>query len=461
MVGESKEDLKLRADHLFNELQKAQKNVEAIGQKSKLAEEQLTRELTYSKLLHSIAVIVNESLDYQKAVIICLKRVCRAIDWPVGHAYFFEDEASGILNPTDLWFLDNADRYKNFREVTEKTPFKKGVGLPGRILASGEPAWIRDVTQDSNFPRTRMGVDIVVRGAFGFPLLAGRQVKAVLEFYTDAPFEEDRHLMEVMESVGSQMGRVFERWESEESLINAKKEVERFSAAKSEFLGSVSHELRTPLNSILGFSQLMAMNPQGLSVDQIKENLEMILGAGNKLLELINQVLNFQKIDSGHLQPVKVPVEIVPLIQELIVLLEPMANQYDVLLVSEINEEDNLCVVGDKDSLMQVLFNLMSNAIKFNRKEEGSVTVSCEKTAKGTLRLSVADTGPGIEDEKVASLYEPFNRLGMESLNVPGTGIGLATAKRLTELLDGTIGFKNIVGGGSCFFVELPEGVMK
>ena len=460
MVGEAIENLKLRIDHLYGELQQAREQAKEISQKNLLAEQRLTRELTYSKLLHSIAVIVNESLDYQKAIIICLKRVCRAIDWPVGHAYFFEDEASGILNPTDLWFLDNADRYKNFREVTEKTPFKKGVGLPGRILASGEPAWIRDVTQDSNFPRTRMGVDIVVRGAFGFPLLAGRQVKAVLEFYTDAPFEEDRHLMEVMESVGSQMGRVFERWESEERLIHAKKEVERFSAAKSEFLGSMSHELRTPLNSILGFSQLMAMNPEELSVSQVKENLKMILGAGNKLLELINQILNFQKIDSGHLKPKKVPVEIVPVIQELIVLLEPMANEYDVRLVSEISREDNPCAMSDKDSLMQVLFNLMSNAIKFNRKE-GSVTVSCEKTPEGKLRLSVVDTGPGIEDEKVASLYEPFNRLGKESLNIPGTGIGLATAKRLTELLGGTIGFKNNDGGGSCFFIELPEGLKK
>lgn len=456
MGVEAIESLKLRIEHLYGELQQAREQAEEISQKNLLAEQRLTRELTYSKLLHSISVIVNEPLDYQKAIIICLKRVCRAIDWPVGHAYFFEDEASGILNPTDLWFLDNADRYKNFREVTEKTPFKKGIGLPGRILASSEPAWIRDVMQDSNFPRAHMGVDIVVRGAFGFPLLVGRQVKAVLEFYTDAPFEENRHLMEVMESVGSQMGRVFERWESEENLINAKKEVERVSAAKSEFLGSMSHELRTPLNSILGFSQLMAMNPEELSVDQVKENLKMILGAGNKLLELINQILNFQKIDSGHLKPEKVPVEIVPVIQELMVLLEPMANEYDVRLVNEICGKDNHCVMGDKDSLMQVFFNLMSNAIKFNRKE-GSVTVSCEKTPERKLRLSVVDTGPGIEDEKAASLYEPFDRLGKESLSIPGTGIGLATAKRLTELLGGTIGFKNNDGEGSCFFIELPE----
>ncbi len=178
------------------------------------------------------------------------------------------------------------------------------------------------------------------------------------------------------------------------------------------------------------------------------------------MLELINHVLNFQKIDSGHLHPVKVPVEIVPVIQELMVLLEPMAHEYDVRLVSEISREDNPCAMSDKDSLMQVLFNLMSNAIKFNRKE-GSVTVSCKKTPEGKLRLSVVDTGPGIEDEKVVSLYEPFNRLGKESLNIPGTGIGLATAKRLTELLGGTIGFKNNDGGGSCFFIELPEGLKK
>ena len=456
MGDESIKDLKLRVDHLYGELQHAREQTAKIAQNNLLAEERLNRELVYSKLLHSISIILNEPLDYKKAILICLKRVCRAIDWPVGHAYFFEGEASGILNPTTLWFFDNADRYENFRAVTEKTPFKEGVGLPGRILESGEPAWINDVTQDPNFPRAHMGVDIIVRGAFGFPLLAGKQIKAVLEFYTDVPFEEDGHLLEVMASVGSQMGRVFERWENEESLIQAKKEVERFSEAKSEFLGSMSHELRTPLNAIIGFSQLLAMNPKGLSVDQIRENLKMIMGAGNKLLELINQVLNFQKIDSGHLHPEKVRVEIAPLIQELTVLLEPMAHQYEVRLVSTITEGDNFCVMSDKELLTQILFNLMSNGIKFNRKE-GVVTIACEKAGKGNLRLSVKDTGPGIEDDKIDSLYEPFSRLGKESLDIPGAGIGLATAKRLTELLDGSIGFEDNNGSETCFFVEFPE----
>jgi len=243
--------------------------------------------------------------------------------------------------------------------------------------------------------------------------------------------------------------------ESREKLIIAKEKVEAASEAKSEFLSSMSHELRTPLNAIIAFSDLLSKHPKKYSPEQLKEPVEHIQNAGHGLLELINQVLNFQKIDAGKFQSIIIPIEIAPLIRDSMNLLKPLANMHDVRLVVEIKEQEGVFVRGDKDSLKQVLFNLISNAIKYNR-EGGSVTVKCDKTTDEKIRIDVADTGPGINEEKQTSLFEPFNRLGVEGLTIPGTGIGLTIAKRLTEHMGGTLGFISNPDQGSCFYIELP-----
>jgi len=237
------------------------------------------------------------------------------------------------------------------------------------------------------------------------------------------------------------------------NLIHAKEKVEKASQAKSNFLGSMSHELRTPLNAIIGFSDLLSKHPENLSPEDLKESADHIQNAGHGLLELINQVLNFQKIDAGKFQPDIVPLEVAPLIRNSMNLLKPLANMHDVRLVDEIEEE--VFVLGDIDSLKQVLFNLISNAIKYNR-EGGSVTVKCDKITDENIRINVADTGPGIKEENQAFLFEPFNRLGVEALTTPGTGIGLTIAKQLTEHMGGTLGFISNPDQGSCFYIELP-----
>jgi predicted signal transduction protein with EAL and GGDEF domain len=157
-------------------------------------------------LLEAVVLASNESSTVEEALQSAVDAVCAHTSWPVGHAYVL-DPASGVLQPSTSWHLGSSSQYAAFRSLTERTTFSEGIGLPGRVLATGKPAWITDVTADSNFRRKNLGV----RGAFAFPIHADGGMQAVLEFFTPAAVAPDPALLEVMEQIGRQLGRVVER----------------------------------------------------------------------------------------------------------------------------------------------------------------------------------------------------------------------------------------------------------
>ena len=170
------------------------------------------------RLLHKIAVSANEASVVDEAMQVCLDEVCTYTGWPVGHVYVPADDGTGELAPTKLWHLDYPERFATFRRVTEATRFAPGVGLPGRVLVSSEPAWIVDVTKDPNFPRAKLAKGLGVKAGFAFPVLVGKDVAAVLEFFSEIAAEPDEHILEVMAQLGTQLGRVVERKRAEDTL---------------------------------------------------------------------------------------------------------------------------------------------------------------------------------------------------------------------------------------------------
>jgi PAS domain S-box-containing protein len=235
-------------------------------------------------------------------------------------------------------------------------------------------------------------------------------------------------------------------------LARAKEAAESANLAKSRFLSNMSHELRTPLNAILGFAQLMASSNPPPNPKQQK-SLNQILQAGWYLLELINEVLDLALIESGKLTLSTEPSDLASILSECQAMMEPQGKSRDVLLVFRAPESHYL-LNADRTRLKQVLLNLLSNGIKYNR-VGGTVLVSCEIRAGNILRISVADTGQGLSAENLEQLFQPFNRLGQESLIEEGTGIGLVLSKRLIELMGGTIGAESTVGIGSLFWIEI------
>ncbi|MDO8310783.1 MAG: response regulator, partial [Sideroxyarcus sp.] len=240
--------------------------------------------------------------------------------------------------------------------------------------------------------------------------------------------------------------------EKNAELESAKTAAEKANLAKSEFLSSMSHELRSPLNAILGFAQLLESSSPPPAPDQ-KESIAQILQAGWHLLTLINEVLDLAKVESGHVPMSREPVSLAEVVLECQGMIEPQAQQRGIHMIFP-QTDIPYFVHADRTRLKQILINLLSNAIKYNSMQ-GTLEVSCAESAPGRIRVSIKDTGAGLSPEQVGQLFQPFNRLGQEAGGVEGTGIGLVVAKRLIELMGGTIGVESTIGVGSVFWFEL------
>ena len=243
---------------------------------------------------------------------------------------------------------------------------------------------------------------------------------------------------------------VTENVAAEAVLKEAKEVAERANAAKSEFMSRMSHELRTPLNSVLGFAQILEME---LTAPDAIEMVGYIHTSGKYLLELINEVLDISRIESGHISVLIEPIALKDLERECVALVTPRANELGISITSRTSGDFH--VLGDQQRLKQVLLNLLTNAIKYNE-PNGTVSISCEKV-HARVRLSVSDTGPGISADLRERLFTPFDRLDAETSGIEGTGLGLALSKGLIEAIGGTLGVDSEVGRGSTFWVELPS----
>jgi PAS domain S-box-containing protein len=246
-----------------------------------------------------------------------------------------------------------------------------------------------------------------------------------------------------------------ENRQRERTLELATAEAAQANKAKSEFLSAMSHEIRTPLNAILGFAQLLRDYSDVQLTEDQNTNIEHVINGGHHLLSLVNEILDLAKIESVGFDLSLEPTNLMQAIQQSLAVAKPLADQRNISLNISPAISAETWVRADPNRFKQVLLNLISNAIKYNR-DKGAVTIDANLTGNGRARITVSDTGPGIPAESHDEVFLPFSRLGLESSQIEGTGIGLTISRQLVENMAGELDFDSTPGEGSTFWLELP-----
>src|SRR6202048_346552 len=445
---ESLNDADLQLARLKKRLDREQR---ARAESEAIAEKALSELYTKKKeieLLQLITVAANEASTVDEAMRTALDGVCAHTRWPVGHVHL--KDSAGALLSTSLWHLDNPERYKTFRKISEAMTFATGTGLPGRVLEERKPAWIVDVTKDDNFPRSKAAQDTGLRAGFAFPVLVGEEVAAVMEFFSDEPAEPDDAVLTIMAHVGSQLGRVIERRRAEDALKLA-------SQHKSQFLANMSHELRTPLNAIIGITEMLQEDARDSNREDEFEPLDRVVRAARHLLVLINDILDLSKIEAGKMDLHLGCFAIAPVVQDVVNTVGTLAAKNENSLRIECPPEIGF-MCADQTRIRQALLNLVSNAAKFT--ENGTITISIRRTVAETgewIVISVSDTGIGLTAEQKGRLFQDFVQADASTTRrYGGTGLGLAISRRFCQMMGGDITVESEPGQGSTFTIRLP-----
>lgn len=396
------------------------------------------------------------SLEIAAAKIITA--VCTTLEWDLGSLWVVSANGS-VLQCVGIWPKPGLS-FPGFEAATRSMRFESGRGLPGRVWRSGRAAFIVDVAEDSNFPRSPVAVREGLHGAFGFPIVLGDQTIGVLEFFSREARRTDTSVLQMFEKIGALLGQFMGREQREIERVAllaresaARLDAERANRLKDEFLATLSHELRTPLNAILGWTHLLseeALDKKGIhrAIETIRRNVRL-------QDQIISDILDVSRIIAGKIRLDLHDVGLDGSLQMVLDSLRPTADAKQVTLVAR-HEPPGVAVRGDPRRLEQILWNLVSNAIKFVP-EGGRVEVTI-LARDGTAEVWVKDDGPGIDPAFLPHIFERFRQADSSSTRAHGgLGLGLAIVRHLAEMHGGTIEAHNRTDRrGAAFGLRLP-----
>lgn len=376
-----------------------------------------------------------------------------ALDFHLGHIYIVSSNNSNKLEPSSIWYEKTPGQFSDFIELTQKTPFMRGEGLPGRVLASGKAHWIPDVNLDKNFPRAAHE-PLPIRMGLGIPIQSGDHIFGVIEFFSTRAQAEQALLLELCSTTGLRLGSMVETRRAQRQLLEAQERATRASEAKSEFLANMSHEIRTPLNGVIGALSLIKDGP--LSSEQA-EYASTADESAKALLSLLNNVLDISKLEAAKVQLEYAPFSLEKLLNSLSRMFSPLSADKGVQFRCYV-EGLPIGIVGDEHRLRQVLVNLIANALKFTHRGYVDLRIKgLPTTAQGhQLDIEVRDTGVGISPQKQKALFNKFTQADSSTTRkYGGTGLGLAISYQLVSLMGGHLELKSTIGKGSRFYFTL------
>lgn len=333
-------------------------------------------------------------------------------------------------NAKNNFFADKADNDVYDKPVNETCNFDNG--FINKLFTSP------DEPHNLVFNRRNFSVTL---NFIGQP--DSKQHLAIINFYDIT--EQKKIELELSQHRNNLEELVYQRTEAYKNALEDAKSANR---AKSEFLSSMSHELRTPLNAILGFGQILELELKANPA--LESHIREILDAGYHLLNLVNDVLDLAKIEEGKLDVHMEKTSVSKTLKECLSLIQSGANERHIDIIDSVSKQDYQ-VQADPTRFKQVLLNILSNAVKYNR-EQGRIKIEAESVEKQFLRISITDSGEGFTEAEAENLFIPFERLTTEK-NIEGTGIGLVITRYLTGLMDGSLEYKSTPGEGSTFSV--------
>jgi len=399
---------------------------------------------------YSVARVLAESDTVESAAVSLIRGICQELAWDVGAMWRVDPEARCLRC---LAFQPDADGpFAPFRAETLDGTFPPGQGLPGRVWVSGQPVWLSSLSDDANFPRAGAAAVAGLRSGFALPIRVGVDVVGVVEFFSREARERDEAMLDNLSALGSQIGQFMRRKDSEEALRRAKEDAEAATRAKSDFLATMSHEIRTPMNGVIGMTGLLLDTP--LAAEQ-REYAETVRESAEALLAIVNDVLDFSKVEAGRIDLEVVDFNLRGVVEGVGDLFGPSAYSKGIEFAYLIEPDVPAMLRGDPGRLRQVLTNLVGNAIKFTQQGEVSLHVALAGHDDGTacVRFSVRDTGPGITPDAQTRLFQPFSQADSSTTRrYGGTGLGLVISKRLVEMMGGEIGLDSVPGKGSTFW---------
>ena len=400
---------------------------------------------------HAVTQILAEAATLEEATPRILRAVCECLVWDVG-ALWRTDREGGVLRYVEVWHKESIE-VREFEAAIRDSTFKPGIGLPGRVWSSREPAYIPDVVHDANFPRAPIAAREMLHAAFGFPILLGGEVLGVMEFFSHDIRQPDRDMLDMMATIGSQIGQFIDRKQAEEALHRAQAELAHVTrvATLGEMTASIAHEVNQPLAAVVNNATACLHWLAAQNLEEARQSAEFVIADSHRAGEIIGRIRALIKKAPSR----KDRVDVNETILEVIALARSEVQSNGVSLRTRLGDELPL-ILGDRIQLQQVILNLMINAIEAMNEVDDAPRELLISSARGdsqSVLVSVRDSGPGLNPDSLDRLFHAFH-----TTKPHGMGMGLAISRSIVEAHGGRLWAAANVPHGAVFQFTLPIG---